>query len=364
MAVKQISESFQNDGNFSQLDLKDIKFKSPKMRIETFRCSQPKGKFGVTHAGTKVSALCSFDHLSPFSNCVFRHIFSVEVNNTMNGTLEIREMYNIKGAWELRIRDIDFQSESYGSMLLIDIAPSDNLNYNLQYKIIQRKISKKIKISSPLIDRISNISEELSDIGSVEFDTEKAFFETTINLSLTDRTEDVAKKLSSIRKKIQSFTTWTKNIVTYQRFGDFRDKCVHDGTNLIGKNSQLASEYLLIRAYRSSLIFLGSIADPEMYMYAGLKSQEKGISIDSKPGVYMPFLTAYFLNVGIYRLGIDKVHSDYGGIPMKLKPGSKLENGIKPIINSANANKTLADLAALFYQPDILKMKPISVENE
>lgn len=75
MAVEQIAGFVQNDGNFCQLDLQDRNFGGPLMRIETFRCSQPTGKFGVTGAGTKVEDLAGIDHLSPESNRTFRHVF-------------------------------------------------------------------------------------------------------------------------------------------------------------------------------------------------------------------------------------------------------------------------------------------------
>ncbi|PSR57397.1 hypothetical protein AHMF7605_20890 [Adhaeribacter arboris] len=165
--------------------------------------------------------------------------------------------------------------------------------------------------------------------------------------------------MEKVRKFVQNFYSWTQNIKVYQRFGDFRDKCVHDGTNLTGTNPKLASEYLLIRAYRSSLTFLGAVFDEDMYLSAGdtLVNADFPLKRDPKPGVYTPFLNAYFLDIGIYKLGLDKVHSDYGGVPMKVAPGSRLENGTQPIIDSKNANVTIANLAALFFQPQILPLK-------
>ena len=73
------------------------------------------------------------------------------------------------------------------------------------------------------------------------------------------------------------------------------------------------------------------------------------LATDPKPGVYTPFLTAYISNVEIYQLGLDKVHSDYGGIPMRLQPGSRLENGAQPIIDSSRVNRTIAELSFAFY---------------
>ena len=68
-------------------------------------------------------------------------------------------------------------------------------------------------------------------------------------------------------------------------------------------------------------------------------------------GVYAVFLSAYALNIGIYQLGLDKVHSDYGGIPMNVAPGSRLETGAHPIVDATNLNRILALLASLFYAP-------------
>ena len=78
------------------------------------------------------------------------------------------------------------------------------------------------------------------------------------------------------------------------------------------------------------------------------------LAADPKPGVYSPFLSAHILNIKMYQLGIDKVHSDYGNIPMSLAPGSRLETGIEPVVDATEANKTLAQLAVMFYQPHLV----------
>ncbi len=79
------------------------------------------------------------------------------------------------------------------------------------------------------------------------------------------------------------------------------------------------------------------------------------LSIDPKPGVYSVFLSAHIMNITAYQLGIDKVHSDYGGIPTKFAPGSRLETGISPIVDSMRANQTLAELAVAFYAPQVVQ---------
>ncbi|NES85630.1 MAG: hypothetical protein F6K10_31840 [Moorea sp. SIO2B7] len=149
------------------------------------------------------------------------------------------------------------------------------------------------------------------------------------------------------------YQTFKNNIVFYLRMGDFRDKCIHDGTNLTGPHPALASEFVLIRAYRKSLMMLGRIADHDMYAHTkgGLSPMMASVPLttDPKPGVYTPFLTAYISNVEVYQLGLDKVHSDYGGIPMQRAPGSRLETGAVPILDSSRVNRSLAEIAFAYY---------------
>lgn len=146
---------------------------------------------------------------------------------------------------------------------------------------------------------------------------------------------------------------WAANFRDYVRFGDFRDKCVHPGLNLRGPHARLASEYLLLRAYRKSMILLGALFDPDMTAVATGRATFQGsrapLSVDPKPGVYAAFVSAYILGIEVYQLGLDKVHSDYGGVPMKRAPGSRLENGTAPVVDATRLNRTLAELAFAFY---------------
>ena len=131
MAVKQIAESFQNDGNFCSLDLKDVAFNKPTMRIETFRSSQPEGIFEVTKPGTSALHLCGMDHLSKNSGRIFRHIFSVQDDLEMKVTLEIRELFDENGSWHLTVRDVDYKSKSFGTSIDIKITPVSETGYKL-----------------------------------------------------------------------------------------------------------------------------------------------------------------------------------------------------------------------------------------
>jgi hypothetical protein len=71
--------------------------------------------------------------------------------------------------------------------------------------------------------------------------------------------------------------------------------------------------------------------------------------LDPKPGVYAVFWLAYLLNVEMYQLSLDKVHSDYSGVPMRLAPGSRLESGATPVVDSTRLNRAVAELAFAFY---------------
>lgn len=357
MAVRQITESVQNDGNYCQLDLQDLEFQGPLMRIETFRCSQPKSQYGITRAGTTVEMLAGQDHLSSSSNRIFRHVFSVGRTNRLQVTLEIREMFDEDGSWEVRTRDLDPESATFGWVLVSTMTPASNGDYHLHYEVRSPRQVTKTIVTSPLPNSITQLVSGLADIGSSPEDLGtivSSLKANPLNVSLNWRAskDEVDQLFADFTENFQQdlLMTWTKNVRVYERFGDFRDKCVHPGVNLTGPHIQLASEFMFIRAYRSSLIALGRVFDPEM---AGgglsLWDAKEPLHIDTKPGVYAVFLNAYLLNVGIYQLGLDKVHSDYGGVPMALAPGSKLETGISPIASAARANQTLAEVAFAFY---------------
>lgn len=358
MAVKQVEAHVQNDGNYCQLDLQDRDFGRPFMRIETFRCSQPIGPYGITGAGTRVEWLAGKDHLTPTSNQIFRHIFCVGDTSNPQSTLEIRETFDEDGSWEVRTRDLDPESASFGYVLVATVKPRQMLGkYHLHYEVRKPSNLKRTLVTSPLTAPITELVPELNDLGAPL--EELGIIDTTLNCNPLDGEIDWCSDASIVDAFFNGFAanfqrepllTWAKNVQAYERFGDFRDKCVHPGINLIGSNPGLASEYLLIRAYRGSLILIGRVCDPDM-AEGGLNlwEAENPLDIDPKPGVYSVFLSAYILNIGIYQLGIDKVHSDYGGVPMTLTPGSKLETGISPIVDSTRANQTLAELAVAFY---------------
>ncbi|SER63772.1 hypothetical protein SAMN05421690_10471 [Nitrosomonas sp. Nm51] len=358
MAVTQINQSFQNDGNFSQLDLRNVRGTGPVMRIETFRCSQPEGDFGKTASGTEVASLAGKDHLTQESNQIFRHIYSTGDVNAPLSTLEIREIFEEDGSFDIRVRDIDYESQSFGDVLVMTAKPLPNNTYQLTYDIRTPKSTEAAKFESPLTAPISETATGLADISSKPENLgEITDDRNTINAQIkwNAKKSEINQVFAEMQKSFKSdrLRNWAENIQNYERMGDFRDKCIHDGTNLSGPNPDLASEFHLIRAYRASLIGLGVVADPDMTKHnrVGMNPllASTPVLTDPKPGVYSVFLSAYMNNIGIYQLGIDKVHSDYGGVPMKLAPGSRLEDASSPIVDSSRFNRTLAELAFAFY---------------
>lgn len=371
MGVSQINQSFQNDGNFSLLDLKDEVFDGPIMRIETFRCSQPAGEYGVTAVGSAVKNIAGKDHLAKNSNKTFRHIFSVGSINDVKCVLEIRESFDVNGSMEVRMRDVDCSSSSFGTVIICQVNPVPE-GLNVDYAILEPGHVVKQKLTSPVL---SSVSEQT---GLIDLSADVECLGVPVNISgckkfscvfFCKNPNDLAlSQLDDFSKKVREiYPQWTKNVEVYERMGDFRDKCIHFGTNLTGDEPALASEFVIIRAYRMSLITMARIFD--VCMSAGahqlnINKYKKSSSaiLDTKPGVYAVFLSAYALNIGIYQLGLDKVHSDYGGIPMKIKPGSRLENGIEPIVDATNLNRMLALMAGVYYAPDainnIINIKP------
>lgn len=121
MAAQQVDASYQNDVKFAELDLQDVTVMGPRFRIETFRCSQPVGQYGLTAAGTSVEDICGADHLLPESNTVFRSIDSISREESQVVIFEIRESITPSGSFHVRARDVDAQSESFGHVVLCTV---------------------------------------------------------------------------------------------------------------------------------------------------------------------------------------------------------------------------------------------------
>ena len=360
MAVQQVAASYQNDGNFAQLDLQDVTLAGPRFRIETFRSSQPLGEYGTNLAGSRVDHICGIDHLTPNSNKIFRSIDSVSRNGQQVVILEIRETIEPTGAFYVRARDVDAESPSFGHLVVCSATPLPKNKYRISYEIRVPNSAVPVATYSPITSSMASLTG-LADIGSElsllgEVDLTLTGNPLTADIQWNGSKLEINQVFSDFEKILQTLPQYAKfksNIIFYLRMGDFRDKCIHDGTNLTGPLPALSSEFVLIRAYRKSLMMLGRIADIDMYKHTlgGMSPIMASVPLttDPKPGVYTPFLTAYISNVEVYQLGLDKVHSDYGGVPMTQAPGSRLETGATPIVDSTRLNRALAEVAFAYY---------------
>jgi hypothetical protein len=374
MAISQVAISVCNDGNVSQLDCTDTINGGVYYRIEVYRCSQPTGGYGVTLSGSRVEDICGRDHLEEESNRTFRYMFSVTDWQERSGggtvpiVLEGYEQFNPKGApdggWEVRLRDLDASSQSYGAVLRVMARPSaSDDQYELTYEVRVPSQAKPVLIDSPLARRITQLNASLSDLGSsvaklgavqrpkTRGSQAGRSQNGTIHLDLSMTKGDVDERLGPIESLLSErrFGRFRKNLDTYEAFGDFGPKAIHPGTNLIGPNRELASESIFARQYRAALIFVGRVSSPEMAEGAAEPLSLAERRTNTRPGVYEKFVTARTSNVAIYKLGLDKVHSDYGGVPMKLAPGSRMEDGTEPLADAWRCNQTLGEIGKLFY---------------
>ena len=115
------------------------------------------------------------------------------------------------------------------------------------------------------------------------------------------------------------------------------------------RNAALAAESIFVRQYRAALVLLGRVTSPDMVRGAAAPLSLAEAQTNTRPGVYAIFVGAAINHIGIYKLGLDKVHSDYGGIPMKLAPGSRLEDNAVPVADAWRCNQTLGEIADSFY---------------
>ncbi len=373
MGLQQVAISVCNDGNVSQIDCTDVINGGVYYRIEVYRASQPEGGYGVTLSGSRVENICGIDHLSKISNRIFRYVFSVGDQATHKGSIPIliegREEFNPagkpNGSWEVRLRDLDPESESYGSIILATVEPIDgSQQYRLHYELRMAEKVERIPFFSPIHAKVTELNSTLMDLGEpldklsppIGINNVGGFtamknvpkaFTLKSEFSMADVDTHISNIMDVITQPI--FKRFVDNLDLYEAFGDFGAKGVHPGTNLIGPNAKLAAESIFVRQYRSALVLLGRLSSPDMARGALEPKSLVDTPTNTRPGVYAIFVGATVNNVGIYKLGLDKVHSDYGGIPMKLAPGSKLENGADPIEDAGKCNQTLGDIANKFY---------------
>lgn len=362
MATVQVSASVQNDGNFAHLDQFDP-VKGLLKRIEVFRCSQPSGPFGITGAGSPATAICGADHLTKISNRVHRSIYSEGQRSArISALLEIREEMNPhslpEGSWDVRIRDVDARSPVFGHLMRALIVPqkSESGVYEITYEVRGRK-SKPTLIVSPLEKPLTELASDLPDLGVEPSELPPLVKPVTpkpIKFMVTP--EATRKQLDEVfspfykLQKHQDFHFWFQNIEALLQFGDLGPKSVHPGMNLSGENPHLVSDYIVWRKYRLAMVLLGRFVSDEMSKAVlPMKGPLRPLENNAKPGVYSIYVLAYKLNISLYQLVLDKVYSDYGGIPMEKSPGSRLETGRSPVIDATKAIRAAADLAHAFF---------------
>jgi hypothetical protein len=370
MGLQTVGISVQNDGNVSQLDVADQHQGGVFYRIEVYRCSHPADGYGVTFSGSRAEELCGADHLSKTSNRTFRYTFSLGNNEMHRGAiptlLEGREEFNPAGfpdgSWRVRLRDLDHTSPMYGSILGASVRPTEDGHYEIHYELRKAENVKPVPFFSPLARKVTEINPSLPDISDEEklpqavgvsdnkfsagnLLTRPIRVSAVMSLAEADKSFEVVSDAMGQPE----FEKFRKNLDAYEEFGDFGSKPTHPGTNLIGKNAKLCAESIFVRQYRSSLVLLGRIVSPDMKRGASAPQSLNTSISNTRPGVYMLFVGASINDVGLYKLALDKVHSDYGGVPMRLAPGSRLEDDAKAVADAWNCNKTLGDIANAMY---------------
>ena len=376
MGLSQTAISVCNDGNVAQLDVTDQINGGVYYRIEVYRASQPSCGYGVTLSGSRVEDICGIDHQTRSSNQVFRYTFSLGDAGDHKGdlptVLEGREEFNPPGmpdgSWDIRIRDVHAKSTSYGSIVRATVSPNGNPGgYNLSYELrLAGGKVKPIPVRSPLPKALTELNLDLVDLGS-DLDSmppvvgnennslqEKATLAQPFTISKGTSTAEIDNGLGSVVATITQpkFATFLRNLDAYEEFGDFGAKATHPGTNLTGPYATRAAESIFVRQYRAALVLLGRVTSPDMKRGASEALSLAQGATNTRPGVYAIFVGAAVNQIGIYKLGLDKVHTDYGGVPMQLAPGSRLENGATPVADAWRCNQTLGEVADRFYLAD------------
>ncbi|KAF2440241.1 hypothetical protein P171DRAFT_475754 [Karstenula rhodostoma CBS 690.94] len=228
---------------------------------------------------------------------------------------------------------------AFGTAMILTVTPIDQ-DISINYKIV---IPGSLRTQySPNTTPVQEQAKGLVDLAKLTIDGDN-----------TEPTDKLAQWAAGVRDR---YPLWSKNVVSHLRMGDFRDKRIHNGTNLTGGHTLLASEFVPLSNYRVTLVTSGKIFDPAMTGGAHETNIQTPLLIDSKPGNYSPSLLAYGHNIVLTKLGMDKVHNDYGGVPMKIAPGSRMENGVTPVVDSTNLNRSLALVSAFFYAPEAVHL--------
>jgi hypothetical protein len=353
MGTFQLGASVQNDGNFSHLDQFNPATGLVK-RIEVFRSSQPLSRFGMTGPGTAVDDLCGNDHLGPRSNCIHRSVYSEgQRGGPLVVLLEGREEMNPDGlpdgSLDIRTRDLNPESPSFGQILKIVVIPTSD-GYELIHSMHEGRLPQRL-IKSPLQGPVADLLGDAPDIGAPLDESGASHTSRVAVASDAGRAEvDSAYGELTALAESKDQAVWRETIDSYLQFGDLGPKSVHPGINLVGESADLVSEYLVWRKYRWQMVVLGRLYVPEMARalddFGGPLSAGQN---NARPGVYSLYLLGYRIGISLYRQVLDKVYSDYGDVPMQLRPGSRIETGREPVVDAARAIQTAADLADIFY---------------
>lgn len=352
----------QSDGNYSLVDMHDDTDGLLK-RIEVYRASQPMDKYGITAAGSTAAAICGNDHLTERSNRIYRNLYSEgQSKGSLKALIESREELNPEGepngTWEVRSRDLDVDSPTFGELLRIKVRPKDQTKqeYVLTYELREPDADAEL-ITSPVDIPVAEQASGLVDLGS---DIEEIaplsdrISESRIQFTVDENTtrSEIDDHLAPLRE-LQSdpdHQVQLENLQSYMRFGDHGRKTIHPGTNLTGEHSDVVSDYLVWREYRVMMALHARPFLPEMTsatdpIQGPLAPEDQ----NAMPGVYSLFVMANELNISLYELILDKIYSDYGGVPMSQSPGSRLETGVDPVVDASRGIKTVADIAEAFY---------------
>lgn len=355
--------SYQSDGNFSQLDVKSSSVHEPSIRLESFRASHPmSGENYKTAAGSSAYALTGSDHLRTHSNQVFRHIMSAAEggkNPEYTVVLESREFFQEDGGWQVKLRDLDYRSKTYGQMLVCTVTPQQGKrtgNYLVSYEIYDPYLVNGYLVASPLTDAIHKLDARLSDISEENGLHGARQLSHTYHLNLHTPSSETEAFLQSFINQLRDgkYSRFVANMRRFLNLGDLQGKCSHSGENLTGAYQEHVAAKLGYFASAASMVLFGCLfCDLRCNTIApsfSLWDQSEPMA-HVAPSTISPYILAHILDMEVYQLILDKVHSDYRGLRMKQAQGSMLENGAKTIRNAYRANQTLAELAVVFYEP-------------
>lgn len=365
MVLRQENQSFQNDGNFSMLDLRDTSPDGKRMRLESFRASQPdKLSHHVTAAGTSAFNLCGADHLVLGSNQIFRHIFSTEdtQKKEMVVSLELREKYQEDGSWEVKVRDLQFGSASFGCVLVCTAVPlrgRQEGTYLLTYELYRPRFDKSYLVTSPLTLSISTVDADLPDLSERNGRQGILQIEHRIHVTRNLSARALEQKFEPLMHilKETAFSTFVGNVLRLIAFSNFQGKATHTGEFLTGDNVPEVAHHLGHFTSCGVMILMGKVFQLTHYGMSdpafSLLEVDAPLKFRNHIGMYETYILAHTINVELYQLVLDKLYSDYGEVPMKPQRGSQLENGKKAFRNAYLANKTLADIAVSYYETHI-----------